>query len=175
MLARLRALDAARQDLVRIRREKCPLCGVMTHFPILHFLSDILIAIYEPLLREYSWPAVATFQKSSLCSSAQKANKSIASITSNSPASSQNRSAQPRRSSSEPLPLDKECLMPRPSEIRWHLECGHTIVCGCRHRVGEKTYCIHCSAYKVIRKWSKFDGPATSESTGRSSSGSEPV
>lgn len=156
-----------------IRREKCVFCKQKTWMPTLHFVVHILEAIFptekslsglhaETLFPGQSSPFLGVVQTEQ-----QTQDKSSA-VSMDGRSESRKLRLKQRRRSSEKRSSEQETLsmISRRSDVlRWILECEHTIVCGCRHHIGEKIYCTKCGAYQFVRGWKHFDAGRASESS----------
>ena len=158
-----------------LRREKCIFCGQKTWLPTTHFLVHLLEPFIPTERKTSSFTAAAGFlgqSSRSLEADAEKS-KSAPYGAANTDGKRESRSRKFRKQknvSARSLPKrEADNLTSRRSDVlRWILECEHTIVCGCRHYVGEKVYCIKCGANQLVRGWKHFEAGRDSSSSGGS-------
>lgn len=158
-----------------IKREKCPLCGMKTWTPFLHFLLHIAEVFIPTEKKTSNFNAAAGFlgqSSHSLEADTEKTkNAPYGAANTDGRRESHSRKSRKQKSGSARNEQRRETLSmtSRNSDVlRWILECEHTIVCGCRHYVGEKVYCIKCGANQLVRGWKHFEAGRDSSSGGGS-------
>jgi hypothetical protein len=144
------------------KAETCIFCKRKIRiFKFPHFVAELFILIANEI---FNYDADASFR--GLLSPYSEAAEDLSKSAPYGAASTAGRNASRKRnwrkrerdSRQQELAIREPSMTSRRSDVlRWILECEHTIVCGCRHHIGERIYCTKCGAHQLVRGWKHFD------------------